>query len=401
MIYRAFTKRLEEDELVLTPEKISTPYGISYKVYGTTLEELAVISSLNIGSAKMRIDLHDTDNMYKTTIELTLLDPTVVLKMPVYLYGMDDTTFEPMMENNEVEMVSDKSQTLKFIRKIDDWWDYVRTKNIVLLNYFPEIVLNESTTILNEAAVISKSKRKQIEDLIYSVMSTLDKSGKNTEKYKSFYSKMDDKTFSNYMDKFFKNDKENFYLELFPFESEPKLNDIKKAADILKVPLDEYMYMPFENPNGPAPRTPTPCMTGWIHGKVLQQVSSKKNSSSVEATYRNPKTGQVQGKDKNGRITDVDNFALNSIGADYALKEFLGFRADDINSKEAANQSINMYGYVDIDKLPNNIEDKRALNTLNIYFLGAMIVTDLVPLDTLFNAGQEAKQYNRSKYEDA
>lgn len=61
-----------------------------------------------------------------------------------------------------------------------------------------------------------------------------------------------------------------------------------------------------------------------LHMKRLQQMLSKKNTSSIEIDQRNAKTGQVTAGDKNSRISDSDGFALTVIEADAALKEFMG-----------------------------------------------------------------------------
>jgi hypothetical protein len=107
------------------------------------------------------------------------------------------------------------------------------------------------------------SKRKQVEELIYKVIGILDKSGENLKRYKSVFSGMTDEAFDKTMKKFLADDTENFYLEIVPFESEPKMEDIKEAADYLKVPLEEYVYMPYINNDAEDPiRTAYPVPVG-------------------------------------------------------------------------------------------------------------------------------------------
>jgi len=76
--------------------------------------------------------------------------------------------------------------------------------------------------------------------------------------------------------------------------------------------------------------------TVWIGGKEvcliysylsIQQILTKKNTYSLDINKRALKTNQITGSNKISRVSDADNNALSIIGADFALKEFLGPRA--------------------------------------------------------------------------
>jgi hypothetical protein len=105
-------------------------------------------------------------------------------------------------------------------------------------NSFNNIAINEATQ--------TKSKREKAESLIYRVLSILDKTKINVVKYKEFFGKMSDDEFDKYMNKFLADEDENFYIEILPNKNEPKMEEIKKALDVLKVPADEYVYMRHE-----------------------------------------------------------------------------------------------------------------------------------------------------------
>lgn len=110
---------------------------------------------------------------------------------------------------------------------------------------------------------MANPSRKQVEEKIYKFFDIMDKTGLNTKKYKAKFSKMTDEQFHKYMIKFLKDDDLNFYYEIKAFENEPSLQDIKKAADFLKVPLEEYVYMPYINGDKENPiRSVTKCPTG-------------------------------------------------------------------------------------------------------------------------------------------
>ena len=54
------------------------------------------------------------------------------------------------------------------------------------------------------------SLRKELESEIYAFMDDMDPSGKNTERLKRMFTKMNDQQFYRYMDEFFDNPDKNF-----------------------------------------------------------------------------------------------------------------------------------------------------------------------------------------------
>jgi len=91
----------------------------------------------------------------------------------------------------------------------------------------------------------TKAKRKKMEDMILKTFSLLDTSGANTDKHKKFFKSLDDKAFTKWADNFFKDKEQNFFLEVMPYENEPHMDDIKKAAKFLDVPLDETVKLNY------------------------------------------------------------------------------------------------------------------------------------------------------------
>lgn len=116
-----------------------------------------------------------------------------------------------------------------------------------------------------------KEKRKLITKKIVETMNILDTTKYNGKKYEELFTKMTDDEFKKYMNEFLNDEDRHFYLEMEPFsQSEPDLTKIKKAADYLKIPLDEYVYLPFENPKGEPIRTPYKVPVGYIQVKRLR-----------------------------------------------------------------------------------------------------------------------------------
>lgn len=226
---------------------------------------------------------------------------------------------------------------------------------------------------------IKHSTRVKMEQYIYDVFDRLDPTKTNTNFYKVFFSKMNDKEFDKFFIDLFKDKDAFLTLSIDPFEVDAKIENVEKCAKFMKVPLYEYVAQPFFSKDKSKPLiTPYPVPVGYFHEKRVQQTAFKKNASSVDISQRDAKTNQVVGHDKNGRESIEENYCLLTIGAKKAIKEFMSFRADDTVMKEEAYTRIRQEGYVSIQDLPDNVENKATLNMLDTYLISMGIKTDLV-----------------------
>lgn len=227
--------------------------------------------------------------------------------------------------------------------------------------------------------MITPQKRKEMENLIYSVFSALDPTESNTEKYKKMFKPMSNAEF----DKFFKNlfEKEDLYLimDTIDYEIDLQMSNIENAAKILGVPLFERVIMPFFNKDLDNPSvTKQDVPVGYLHIKRMQQMVVKKNSTSSDISSRSPLTGQVVNRDKNARDSDQENFSLVTLDAVDTLREFMGPRSDDFVMKGEMYSQIATNGYVSLDSLTNKVENKTTLNTIDVFLIGMGIKSDLV-----------------------
>jgi len=222
-------------------------------------------------------------------------------------------------------------------------------------------------------------KRKKFMKMLLDTFNLLDPSGDNAKKYEKFFSSMSDDQFDKYIRKLFADESQQFYLEIVEYMRDNKYENIEKAAKYLGVPLYETVYLPHINHDlENVTVTPEKVPVGYIHEKRMMQTLEKKNSGSTSNTQRNPLTGQVTGDDKNGRNSDVETYSLLATGAEYALKEFLGPRADDEVARNEMATAIAKNGYVSMKDLTNDKANKTSLNTLNIYFLMQGFKTNLI-----------------------
>lgn len=241
---------------------------------------------------------------------------------------------------------------------------------------------DEYNYFLNEAATSNKSKRKKIESLVYNVFSMLDVTGLNTEHYKKKFSSMSDEKFNSYIKKFLNNDDDNFYLEVLPNKNEPKMTDIKKALKLLDAPTEEYVYFKDGVHKDDPLRTRVPVPVGYLNVRRMEQILSKKNTFSLDIDSRSMKTGQVTAHDKIARISDMETYSLSAIGADKALEEFLGPRADNFSAKKDLYKDISLYGYSYLKDQKKDITENQTLNSIYTYLIGSGLENDLLKEDT-------------------
>lgn len=237
---------------------------------------------------------------------------------------------------------------------------------------------NDVEEVLNEASNNKKLLREQAMKMILDSIGLVDKGGKNVKKYKEMYEKMTDDQFHKHMIEFLQDDYQNFYLEILPNKSEPKMKDIEALLEYNGVPQTEYVYFRHDGDKDDPVRTKCRVPVGLETIRRVQQILSKKNTYSLDIDKRDSKTGQVSGESKIARIADTEAIGLRNYGAEYALKEFFGPRADNQVSKTEMYKQIAKYGYVYYDDLPYDITKSQTLLTTYTYMMGAGLANDLM-----------------------
>lgn len=223
------------------------------------------------------------------------------------------------------------------------------------------------------------AKREKAEALIYKVMDTLDKDGYNSSYYKNIFASMSDT-------EFFKFCQRNlpFRFHTKPFVVEPKMYDIEAALKVLGVPLLEKVALPYlyidQNGN---PVWSKEAMVIYIHLKKMKQFITKKNSTPTGIDNRDMKSGLLVSFDKGGKTSDREMEALAVMGLDETMEEMSTWRADYMDAKSAAYQTISTLGVISKDDIPIDESDSIAKNTLNAYLTSALINTNILNQDYL------------------
>ena len=230
-------------------------------------------------------------------------------------------------------------------------------------------------------------KREQVEILVYKVMDALDPSGTNSTHYKEMFSKMSDAQFTKFLKTTFP-----YRFHSKPFEIEPKMDQIYKAANVLGVPLTEKISLPYlyESPNG-KPVWSKECLVVYTNIKKMKQFITKKNAMSLDISDRDMRTGLLNGVDKNGKMSDREFESLVVNGNDLTIKEFSRFRADAMEQKSQAINMINLTGQVSLADLKSESDEVLSRNMLDVYFTGAHLKTNLITDTYELNATLKGK----------
>lgn len=221
--------------------------------------------------------------------------------------------------------------------------------------------------------------RRKMMILIEKFFNILDTTGANTKKYKEMLGPLSEPGWKKFFKEFFSNEDHYLILDMVDYERTVTVEQLEEAADLLGIPLYEYMSMPHITMDNENPMvTPHKVPVGYIHIKRPQQTVMKKNGMSTGSSQRAGITNQVTGDDKNGRESDLENSMLVSMGMEKTLKELNGPRADDSIAEKEMLQSISAKGYFNLDELTNDVENKATLNAVDTYFLGMGLKTDLI-----------------------
>lgn len=217
-------------------------------------------------------------------------------------------------------------------------------------------------------------QREEVEILVYKVMDALDPSGTNSSHYKEKFSQMTDAQFTKFLKNTFP-----FRFHSKPFEIEPNMSNIKKAAKVLGVPLTEKVALPYlyESPDG-RPIYSKECLVIYTNIKKMKQFVTKKNSMSLNIDDRDMRTGLLNNVDKNGKMSDREFESLIVNGAEETIKEFSRLRADAMEQKSQALNAINLTGTLSLDDLKSENDEVLSRNMLDAYFIGAQLKTNLI-----------------------
>lgn len=240
---------------------------------------------------------------------------------------------------------------------------------------------------------ISKAQRKKIEEKIYTTMDKLDKSGINSDYYRKMFVNMSDTEFEKLMKSDFP-----YRFHWVPFKVEPTMTDVFAAADYLKIPLIEEVNLNYlyKNKDGEAVKS-KPCLVIYAHLKKVQQFITHKNKVASEIKSRDMKTGLLTYDDKGAKQSDRETESLLAMGLVNTAKEMTTFRADYMEAKSDAYNTINNIGTLSMDDLDLKQSDSLSKQLMNTYIISSLGISNLISPSYETKYTLETKPYKKDK----
>lgn len=240
---------------------------------------------------------------------------------------------------------------------------------------------------------IDHKARLECEELIYTIMDTLDKSKTNSDYYRTLFAQMTDEGFYKF---FTKRLPLRFHYE--PFKIEPKMYEITEAYHKLGVPLFEKINVPhiYTNKQGKPVKTKEALII-VINIKRLKQMVTHKSHVALNTEKRDMKTGLLTSEDKGAKQTDREFEALTSYGLDFTIEEYSRARADSLKAGNEMDKVIATKGFVSNEDIHIEKNDSLSKNLLNVYLLGANIYSNIIDTDymTPYTAKNKQKAIER------
>ena len=220
-----------------------------------------------------------------------------------------------------------------------------------------------------------KAARLAAENAIYQMMDELEarKGGYNSSNIKAYLNTLSDAQFVAFMKRIRDEEWFTFDIDMDDKQHSPNLNRLKTVAKKYNIPLTEYVAYPFKNPKDPAnpsiSKNKVPVLYCIV--RPLAQLLDKKSAYASGRDHVNLLQGTVTGKSKASTFTNVQSIALTTSNQLDTLKEMMGPRADDPESKAKMLKQIADTGKFDINSIPIRTQDKQSLETIRVFLISA------------------------------
>jgi DNA-directed RNA polymerase beta subunit len=153
-------------------------------------------------------------------------------------------------------------------------------------------------------------------------------------------------------------------LIIEPFEN-VEMQDIKHAAELIDIPLDEKVFIPELNAY-----TDVPVPVGFGYYLSLEHISEDFANIRGADVYTSLTRQPTKGKQKSGgqSISGQDIYALLSLNADNILNELLTIRSDDHINKRKVYMNILNTG--ELANIPQDTGEGGTSKLFNLYIRG-------------------------------
>ena len=113
----------------------------------------------------------------------------------------------------------------------------------------------------------------------------------------------------------------------------------------------------------------------------MKQFITKKNSTPSGIDNRDMKSGLLVSFDKGGKTSDREMEALAVMGMDKTMDELSTWRADYMDAKSVAYQTISTLGKISAKDITISETDSISKNTLNAYMVSSLLNSNILNTD--------------------
>lgn len=173
-------------------------------------------------------------------------------------------------------------------------------------------------------------KRKKIQDLILKVVSTIDPSNSNKERYEKLFKSMSDAQFSTYM-KNIKDKKEQIYMYSPNLKNKITIDTLLAGAKIVGLTISDHLWL-TDPVSGLKYKTPQKYVILKLPVRRVKQFLMDKMSVPTGDTKTDLLTGQVIKPDKGSAISLIEMQTIANKGLDKSILELIKVRGGDMNA---------------------------------------------------------------------
>lgn len=212
-------------------------------------------------------------------------------------------------------------------------------------------------------------KRKKIQDKILSVISSMDKTGKNTKYYEAKFAKMSDKDFADFMQRI--HDRAEV-LVIYSANTVDHLSlpDLVSTAKSVGLELFERLRM-YDTTNNTYYYTPHKYLVLQCPIRRMAQFVDHKLSVAEGDSRIDMLSGQVVKPDQAASLSEPETRCLYARGLNKTLRELLKFRGGDVVAFAEFKRELEETGTTTVDR--DTGTKVRSAVTLDVLYSGILI----------------------------
>lgn len=212
-------------------------------------------------------------------------------------------------------------------------------------------------------------KRKKIQDKILSVLSSMDRTGKNTKHYQDKFAKMSDKDFADFMQRI--RDREEV-LVIYSANTVDRLSlpDLVDTAKKIGLELFERIRM-YDTTNDTYYYTPHKMLVLQCPIRRMAQFVDHKLSVAEGDSRIDMLSGQVVKPDQAASLSEPETRCLYARGLNKTLRELLKFRGGDVVAFAEFKRELEETGTTTVDR--DTGTKVRSAVTLDVLYSGILI----------------------------